>query len=134
MAALHGSSIGPGVWMLAVCFLAISVPVETTYSWRLGLVEPYYLVKLVGWLLLASGAMQLRAGRRAAGLAFLAAGWGWCGANFWRAVADRFARMAAGESLRLGSVELWFAGSCLLISLAGLAWSLALTIRRDSAG
>lgn len=132
MPGLRGGSFGPGVWMLAVCFLAMSVPIETTYSWRLGLTEPYYLIKLVGWLLLAFGAMQLRVNRASVGLAFLAAGWGWFAANFWRAVADRLSRIAMGQSLPLGSIELWFAGSCLLISLLGLCWSLALTFRRDN--
>jgi hypothetical protein len=118
--------------MLTVCFLAISLPIETAYSWRLGLTEPYYLVKVIGYVLLASGVIYLRQARVHPGLTFLAAGWGWLSANFWRAVADRFSRMAAGQTLRLGSIELWFAGSCLLISVIGLVWCLTLTVRRDS--
>ena len=120
------------MWILPVCFLAISVPIETAYSWRLGLTEPYYLVKVVGYALLVSGVIHLRKARVHPGLTLLAAGWAWMSANFWRAVADRFSRMAAGQTLRLGSIELWFAGSCLLISLIGLAWCLTLTLRRDS--
>jgi hypothetical protein len=132
MPDLRDRSAGAGVWILTVCFLAMSVPIETAYSWRTGLTDPYYLVKLVGYLLLASGAVRLRKARLHPGLTLLAAGWGWLSANFWRAVADRFSRLAAGQNLRLGSIELWFAGSCLLISLIGLAWCLALTVRRDS--
>ena len=120
-----------GAWRLTVCFLAVSFPVETAYSWRLGLADPYYLVKLVGWVLLAWGAIRLREARPKAGLGFLAAGWGWFAANFWRALADRVTRIAAGQTLRLGSLELWFAGTCLLVSLVGLAWSLSLTSRRE---
>ena len=112
-----------------MCVLAVQVPVETVYSWRIGLTDPYYLVKLVGWLLLAWGASAVRGVRRDAGVAFLAAGWGWLAANYWRAVADRVTRLAAGETLRLGSVELWFAGGCLAASLVGLAWSLSLASR-----
>ena len=118
-----------GLSRLSVGFLAFSIPVETVYSWRLGLADPYYVAKVVGWILLAAGVAQLRTPRTS--LALLAAGWGWFGANFWRAVADRFARLAAGQVLSLGSLELWFAGSCLLISLIGLAWSLVLTSRRE---
>jgi hypothetical protein len=57
---------------------------------------------------------------------------GWLAANFWRAVADRFSHTAAGQALRLGSIELWFAGSWLLVTLIGLVWSLALTSRHQS--
>ena len=120
-----------GLSRLSIGFLAISIPVETVYSWRLGLADPYYLAKVVGWVLLAAGVAQLRTASTSLALALLAAGWGWFAANFWRAVADRFARLAAAQVLRLGSLELWFAGSCLLISLIGLAWSLVLTSRRE---
>jgi hypothetical protein len=105
---------------------------ETAYSWHVGLSDPYYLVKLVGYVLLASGAIQLRRARLHTGLIYLAAGWGWLSANFWRAIADRISRLALGQPLRLGSIELWFAGSCLLISLIGLAWSLAVASRRTT--
>jgi hypothetical protein len=132
MTTVRGVSAGPGLWIFTVCFLATSVSIETAYSWRTGLTDPYYLVKVVGWVLLASGAIQLRRSRVDAGLALLAAGYGWLAANFWRAVADRLSHIAAGQTLRLGSVELWFAGACLLVSLVGMAWSLALTFRNQS--
>lgn len=118
-------------WILAGCFLAISVPVETWYSWRGGLTDPYYLVKVVGWILLGSGAIRARRTDPSSGLMLLTAGWAWFGANFWRAVADRVTRIATGQTLRLGSVELWFAGGCLLASLCGLTWCLALALRRN---
>jgi hypothetical protein len=115
------------VWLLAVGFLLISIPIETLYSWQGGLLEPYYIVKLVGWALLGTGAIQMRIFHRPAGFAFLAAGWGWLAANFARAVADRMARVAAGQALRLGSIELWFASGCLAVCLIGLTYSLAQT-------
>jgi hypothetical protein len=68
-----------GAWILAV-----SVPVETVYSWRGGLTDLYYLVKVVGWALLAAGAMRVRRGRSEVGQTLLAGGWGWLAANFWR--------------------------------------------------
>src|SRR6185436_9356986 len=124
---MEGRASSSRAWILGVCFLAVSVPVETTYSWRLGLTEPYYLVKCVGWALLALGVYRFHGVSPAQGVAFLAAGWGWLGANFWRAVADRLARIGAGQTLRLGSLGLWFASACLVVSLIGLVWSLALT-------
>jgi hypothetical protein len=92
---------------LAVGFLVVSIPIETAYSWRLGLAEPYYLVKVVGWSLLLAGVTQVRVTRASLALALFAGGWGWFAANFWRAVADRFGRLGTGQALRLGSLELW---------------------------
>jgi hypothetical protein len=121
----------PAHTRLTCAFLVLSVSIETTYSWRLGLADPYYLVKVCGWLLLAAGVVSLRVARTSLALAFLAAGWAWLGANFWRAVADRVTRMAAAQTLRLGSVEIWFAASCLVVCVIGLAWSLVLASRRN---
>ena len=132
MAEVPRATAGAGLWIMTAGFLAVSVLIETAYSWLGGLTDPYYLVKVAGWVLLASGATHLRKLRPETGLALLAGGWGWLAANFWRAVADRVSDLAAGQTLRLGSIELWFAGSCLLVSLAGLAWSLALASRRHS--
>ncbi len=115
--------------ILTVSFLAVSVSIETAYSWRNGLADPFYLVKLVGWALLAAGMLKLRDRNNGLGFALLAGGWGWLAANFWRAVADRLVRIADGQALRLGSVELWFAGACLIVCLFGLAWSLILSAR-----
>jgi hypothetical protein len=112
-----------GLVVLIICFLVVSVSVETAYSWR-SLADAYYLIKVAGWVLLGWGAARLRA-KHDSGLVLSAAGWAWMAANFGRAVADRLARISTGETLRFGSVELAFAGSCLLVCLAGLSWSLA---------
>jgi hypothetical protein len=117
-----------GLTILTISFLVVSVSIETAYSWRHGLADPFYLVK-VGWALLAAGVLKRRDSNASLGLALLAGGWGWLAANFWRAVADRLVRIADGQALRLGSVELWFAGACLLVCLSGLAWSLILSAR-----
>jgi hypothetical protein len=121
-----------GVRILAISFLLVSFPVETLYSWRGWLPGPYYWVKVCGWALLISGVMQLHRRRPASGRALLIAGWSWLAANFWRAIVDRLARVWTGQTLRLGSIELWFAGSCLLASLFGLSWLLVHTIRNDT--
>jgi hypothetical protein len=112
--------------MLTIGFLVVTVPIETAYSWHLGLTNLCYLVKVIGWALLGWGVNRHQGVGAREGVAVLTAGWGWLGANFWRAVADRLTRIAAGQTLRLGSVELWFAGSCLLVSLIGLMWSLGM--------
>jgi hypothetical protein len=119
------------MWVLAACFLAVSVPVETVYSWRNGLSDPYYLVKVAGWVLLMKGVIDARRRHAHAAVAFLVAGWAWLAANFWRALADRVTDMTAGQSLRLGSIELWFAGGCLLVCLVGLMWSLRVAARQQ---
>ena len=117
-------SFGPGRGsaIFAICFLLVSVVVETTYSWS-NLGDAYFLVKVAGWLLLSLGVVQVRAGNPR-GLTFLAAGWGWMSANFWRAIADRLEVINAGQTLRLGSIEIIFAGSCLAVCLTGLTLTL----------
>lgn len=112
---------GTGLAVLAVCFLVISVPVETVYSWRH--VDAYYWVKVAGWVLLGVGVARLR-GSRTAGTAFLIAGWAWMAANFWRAIADRLRVLGAGGALRLGTTEIAFAGACLGVCAVGLVWGL----------
>jgi hypothetical protein len=109
---------GRGMAVLTSCFLLVSVVVETAYSWR-SLSDAYFLVKVVGWVLLLCGAMRIRVDNPL-GLTLQAAGWGWMAANFWRAIADRLTRIGAGQSLRLGSVEIIFAGTCLAVCLIGL--------------
>jgi hypothetical protein len=121
-----------GLHILIICFLVVSVSVETAYSGR-SLGDAYYLIKVAGWFLLGWGAARIRA-KHDSGLVLSAAGWAWLAANFGRAVADRLAKIAANETLRLGSLELAFAGSCLIVCLAGLSWSLAPAIRRERPG
>ena len=113
---------GRGIAILAGCFLLVSVVVETAYSWG-SLGDAYFLVKVAGWILLSLGAIRIRAGNPH-GLTFLAAGWAWMAANFWRAIADRLTDISAGQTLRLGSVEIVFAGTCLIVCLAGLILTL----------
>ena len=96
--------------------------VETAYSWG-SLGDAYFFVKVAGWILLSWGAIHIRAGNPR-GLTFVAAGWGWMAANFWRAIADRVADISAGHTLRLGSIEIIFAGSYLTVCLTGLILTL----------
>ena len=55
-------------------------------------------------------------------------------ANFGRAVADRLTKIGAGETLRLAFSELAFAGSCLIVCLGGLSWSLTRASRTATPG
>lgn len=116
-----------GVAILAICFLFVSVLIETIYSWP-NLADAYFLIKVAGWSLLSLGATHIRAGNPR-GLTFLAAGWGWMAANFWRAIADRLADISAGQTLRLGSVEIIFAGTCFAVCITGLVVTLFSTKR-----
>jgi len=118
-----------GFAVLAGCFLLVSIVVETAYSWG-RLADAYFLVKVVGWILIAWGATRIRAGNPR-GLTYLAAGWGWMGANFWRAIADRLTDISAGQTLRLGSIEIAFTGSCLTVCVAGLILTLVNANRND---
>lgn len=113
---------GRGIAILASCFLLVSVVVETVYSWG-SLGDAYFLVKVAGWLLLSWGTIRTRAGNPD-GLTYLAAGWGWMAANFWRAIADRLTDISSGQTLRLGSIEIVFAGSCLTVCVTGLILTL----------
>jgi hypothetical protein len=118
--------------VLIISFLVVSVAVETAYSWR-SLGDAYYLIKVAGWVLLGWGAARLRT-KPDSGLVLSAAGWAWMAANFGRAVADRLETISTGETLRLGSIELAFAGGCFIVCLAGLTWSLARVSRAERPG
>ena len=49
---------------LAIVFLVLTIPVETIYAWRQGLIDPYYGLKVAGWGLLVAG-LRLLDRRRA---------------------------------------------------------------------
>jgi hypothetical protein len=51
-------------------------------------------------------------------------------ANVWRAIADRVAEINRGQTLRLGSIEIIFAGSCLIVCLTGLILTFVKANRR----
>jgi hypothetical protein len=109
--------------------LAIYAPLETWYSLP-RLWDPFYLVDFIGMVLLGWGVMLCR--RHApSGLAVLATGYGWTGANFWRALFGRVQAVAQGEVLRLGWAEMCFVACGTLAALAGLVWSLRLATRAD---
>jgi hypothetical protein len=108
-----------------VGFLVFYAPIETWGSWP-DLWSPYYLVDLMGILLLAFGALRTRRGRYRQGLAFIGGGWAWMAAAGWRATADRLFDMAEGIELEYGAAEMCFVVCSLGLALAGFVWSLRL--------
>ena len=112
--------------------LVFYAPIETWASWP-ELYSPYYLVDLIAMVLLTVGVVRSRQGRALPALGFLAGGWGWLGANGWRATADRLEVLSEGGALNFGAAEMCFVVCGTVASIVGLAWSLhAITrIARD---
>jgi len=114
---------GRGLIAFTVALLVVYVPIETWYSFP-ELWDPFYLVDLIGMVLLTSGVVRLRRAWPRVGL--LVAGYAWTAANFWRALFGRVAELKEGGQLDYGLAELCFTGCILLAALIGLAWSLVL--------
>lgn len=114
----------PGRWLVRVtaALLAIYVPVETWFS-APALWNPFYLVDLVAMVLLGCGVWTHWRGSTRAGLIWLVAGYGWSGANAWRALFGRVQWLDNGGALRLGTPELVFVVLGTMLSFAGLIWA-----------
>ena len=108
--------------------LVFYAPIETWASWP-ELYSPYYLVDLIAMVLLALGVVRSRQGQALTSLTLMAAGWGWLGANGWRATADRFELLAQGGALEFGAAEMCFVVCGTVASLIGVAWSLHVVTR-----
>lgn len=104
-------------------FLAIYVPIEVWYSLP-RLWDPFFLVDLIGIVLLAVGAMRYRRTGTPVSLGTLTAGYAWTSANFWRALFGRLADLNAGGELDYGWLEVCFTSCILIAAAAGLFWSL----------
>lgn len=113
--------------------LAIYAPLETYASWGDGLSSPYYLVDLIAMVLLLWGAIHSRRASPHSAPGLLAAGWGWFGANAWRATFDRVYAVRAGGQLEFGPVELWVVGGATAIAIVCLALVTSLTARASPA-
>jgi hypothetical protein len=107
---------------LAIVFIAVTLPVEAVYSWPEWL-SVYFTLKALGWSFLAGGVLSRQSTpkfRRA----LLLAGWALFIGNGGHALGDRLARMREGLSPRVGLIEFWFIGACLLVSLIGVGVAL----------
>ena len=113
-------------------FLIAYAPIETWYSLP-ELWDPFYLVDVIGIVLLILGIVRLRRGRAAAAVGMLTAGYAWTSANFWRALFDRVSEVAAGGVLDYGWAELCFTACITIAAIAGLVWSLVLNARQSDA-
>lgn len=103
--------------------LVFYAPIETWASWP-ELHSPYYIVDFIAMVLLTVGIVRSRQGHALSALGFLAGGWGWLGANGWRATADRFEFIIEGGVLEFGAAEMCFVVCGTVVSIVGLAWSL----------
>jgi hypothetical protein len=103
--------------------LVFYAPIETWASWP-ELYSPYYLVDFIAMVLLTVGVVRSRQNHPWPALGFFAGGWGWLGANGWRATADRLELLDEGGSLELGTAEMCFVVCGTVAAIAGLAWSL----------
>jgi hypothetical protein len=103
--------------------LVLYAPIETWASWR-ELYSPYYIVDFIAMVLLTVGVARSRQGHALSALGFLAGGWGWLGANGWRATADRFEFIGEGGVLEFGAAEMCFVVCGTVAAIVGLAWSL----------
>ena len=120
---------GRSLVIFTIVLLTIYAPIETWYS-APELWDPFYLVDFIGMVLLTWGvARVMRDGGSARGFAILATGYGWEGANFWRALFGRLEAMGHGEVLRLGAAELCFVACGTVAALVAMVWSLRLATR-----
>lgn len=108
--------------------LAIYFPLETFASWG-ELTHPFYLVDLIGMLLLLWGALRSRRARPAGAPGILAAGWAWVASNGWRAAFGRVEWLQAGNALDFGLAELCAVFCGLLLALVCLGVSLRLVAK-----
>jgi hypothetical protein len=70
---------------------------------------------LIAMVLLALGVVRSRQGRQLSALGLPVGGWGWLGANGWRATADRLESLAEGRALEFGAAE-----TCCVVCVARL--------------
>ena len=111
-----------------IAALLIYAPIETVYSWP-ALASPYYVIDVIGMLLMLAGVVRSLRARPGTAPDVLAVGWAWSSANFWRAAFDRVSTLDRGGALRVGAAELRFVIGELLVSLLCLTIGLTLVYR-----
>lgn len=110
--ALSGFTLG---------MLVIYVPVETWTSLRYGLLSPFYIVDLIGMVLLFVGSIVSLRARPIPSPALLCAAYGWTAASAWRATFGRVLELRRGGELYYGSAELWAVSIGTVIALLAFA-------------
>jgi hypothetical protein len=94
-----------------------------------GALGSFFLVDLVGMVLLVVGVLVLRRDAVPRRLGMLIAGYAWTAANFWRAIFGRVSEVSAGGVLDYGALELCLTACILAAALTGLGWALVLSAR-----
>ena len=117
-----------GLVRFTIVVLVIYAPIETWASLP-ELWNPFYLVDLIGMVLLVSGVVRCRRGDAWRGVAVLVAGYAWLGANGWRAMFGRIEDLMAGGELTYGAAELCFVVCGTLVAIVGLARTLLLAFK-----
>lgn len=102
---------------VTIGFLVVYAPVETIYSWKGGLLDPFYIVDLIAMALMLSGVIRSLRARPRSAPALMTVGWAWAGANFWRALFDRVRILHSGGQIGLGSVEMVYVTAQLIVAL-----------------
>ena len=111
---------------LTLGVLLVYAPLETWVSWPAGLSNPFYLVDVVGFLLLLWGAMTSLRARPDVAPGVLCAGYAWSAANGWRALALRMDTLQRGGEVDVGLV--WLLVISEVVMLTGLALLLLLVV------
>ena len=112
-----------------LAFLVVYAPIETWYSMP-ALFDPFYLVDVIGLILLAVGVVDVRRHPETSRLAVMIAGYAWTASNMWRALFGRVQEIAEGRELDYGLAELCFCGCVMLGAMIGLVWSIDLATRQ----
>ncbi|MEM7582649.1 MAG: hypothetical protein AAF560_04665 [Acidobacteriota bacterium] len=130
-AAAKARAIETGLARWTLGCLAIYFPAETYVSQPEGLWSPFYLVDLIGMLLLGFGARRSLAARPRSAPALLGFGYAWATSNGWRATSWRSLAVADGEPLTFAIWELWAVGFGTALGLVGCGVCLWLIARAE---
>jgi hypothetical protein len=101
----RGLETALAIWTLV--FLAIYFPLETWGSWRIGLLDPSYLIDAIAMILLLWGAIVSLRHRPRPAPELLCVAAAWASANGWRATMWRYEHIQSGGTLEHGMTEMW---------------------------
>jgi hypothetical protein len=110
--------------------IVVYVPVETWASLPRSLLNPFYLIDLIGMVLLGFGAVRSLRARPLSSPSVLCAAYAWTAANGWRATFGRLHEIRDGGALAHGIGELWAVGTATGLALGCFGLSLFLVIRQ----
>lgn len=114
--------------------LVVFAPLETWATWTMsggagGLLSPFYLVDLIGMVLLLFGTLHSLVARPEPAPGVMCAAHAWMAANGWRATFGRVDELAQGGQLDFGAPELWVTAALTALACVCFTLSLFLTAR-----